>query len=138
MRRNVQSKGWSFMFSKEMDPWVWSPYWLRSSTSPGQWKRTLRTNIQRTTGAPRSQTHATHGVLGRSSLALGAVSWCCKLLFSLVTPSGSHPFTQRETSTTFYRSNYQLRKWSSRIISSSNLRTLRFSNPNGKPISLEL
>lgn len=90
------------------------------------------------TGAPRSQTHATHGVLGRSSLALGAVSWCCKLLFSLVTPSGSHPFTQRETSTTFYRSNYQLRKWSSRIISSSNLRTLRFSNPNGKPISLEL
>lgn len=46
------------------------------------------------TGAPRSQTHATHGVLGRSSLAPGAVSWCCKLLFFLVTPLGSpslHP-----------------------------------------------
>lgn len=90
-------------------------------------------------GCPLQSDSRYHGVLERSSLALGAVSWSCKSLFSLVTPSGSPSLPSlRERHHHFLQIQHQLRKWSNRIISSSKLRTLRFSNPNGKPTSLEL
>lgn len=87
-------------------------------------------------GCPLQSDSCYHGVLECSSLALGAVSWCCKSLFSSVTPSGAPSLPSlRER---HLQTQHQLRRWSNRIISSSKLRTLRFSNPNGKPTSLEL